>query len=71
LKTQERQNTKTLLVERDMDWRLEIYPTAGGELAMQVVAPPDQRATAEAVAQELDAYFERCALLDQVITNFT
>jgi hypothetical protein len=53
-----------------MQWRLEIYPTSGGELAMQVVAPPDQRATAEAVAKELGAFFERCARLDAVINDF-
>ena len=53
-----------------VNWRLEIYPTTDGELAMQVVAPPDQRATAEAVAQELEVFFERCARLDEVISNF-
>jgi len=57
-------------MERDMNWRLEIYPTGGGELAMQVVAPPDQRATAEAVAQELDAFFDRCARMDAAISDF-
>jgi hypothetical protein len=53
-----------------MNWRLEIYPTPSGALSMQIVAPPDQRATAEAVAQELDAYFDRCARMEAVISNF-
>lgn len=70
MKTKDRQNTKTLSVERAMNWRLEIFPTSGGELSMQVVAPPDQRAAAEAVAQQLDAYFDRCARMEAVISNF-
>lgn len=53
-----------------MNWRLEIYPISDGELAMQVVAPPDQRATAEAVALELDAFFSRCAQMEPVISKF-
>ena len=70
MKTKEVRNTKTLLVGRTLNWRLEIYPISDGELAMQVVAPPDQRATAEAVALELDAFFSRCAQMEPVISKF-